>query len=288
MSEPFTFDWQAGGSKDESWRGKSRQWIDDKPGTARALVKNKVLAVYIPGRAECVSDRCSAESADSTTDSTPPDSSTPSCVSGMSGGAEYLPSGSPVSPSTTTYETLLGTVTHSLTNEGHDASEDGTGRGTPLIFSVAVSPAKTSALPDAVPDSKPANDPAFSSSSCGSPMSLFNPEGMSSLRTYPDYFPAKTAEISPSYSRRWPSSGFTTSPGECWTADTSESPNDGDVSSSLADVLQDGVPAKYFLSPKAAAGILRRAEKRGRELPTHLSAALEAVARTTTTDKPAA
>ena len=28
---------------------------------------------------------------------------------------------------------ILGDVTHSLTNEGHDASEDGTGRGTPII-----------------------------------------------------------------------------------------------------------------------------------------------------------
>jgi DNA (cytosine-5)-methyltransferase 1 len=52
-------------------------------------------------------------------------------------------------------------------------------------------------------------------------------------------------------------------------------------------VLQDDVPSKYFLSPRAAAGILRRAEKRGRALPSHLLAALEAVARTTTTDRPA-
>lgn len=44
---PYTFDWQAGGSGDTSWRGKSRQWIDDKPGhPARSLVKNKTLAVH--------------------------------------------------------------------------------------------------------------------------------------------------------------------------------------------------------------------------------------------------
>jgi hypothetical protein len=55
----------------------------------------------------------------------------------------------------------------------------------------------------------------------------------------------------------------------------------------LLDVLEDDVAPRYFLSPKAAAGILRRAEARGRTLPTHLSAALEAVAQTTTTDKPA-
>jgi hypothetical protein len=45
---PYTFDWQAGGSKDTSWRGKSRQWIDDKPGgPTRSLVSNKTLAVHM-------------------------------------------------------------------------------------------------------------------------------------------------------------------------------------------------------------------------------------------------
>jgi hypothetical protein len=243
-----------------------------------------------------MSDRCSPGSADSTTDSPLLGFDIRSCVSGMSGAAESSPSGSPASPSTTTYETLAlnlrgreeGARPELDTLASLRAAEGGSSRSYVLTSSAEASPAKTSASQDDVRDSKPANDPAFSSSSCGSPMSLFNPEGMSSLRTYPDYFPAKADEISLSYSRRWPSSGFTTSPGECWTADTSESPNDGAESSSLADVLQADVPAKYFLSPKAAAGILRRAEKRGRELPTHLSAALEAVARTTTTDKPAA
>lgn len=43
--EPFTFDWQAGGTADKTWRGKSRQWIDDPPGRTRAIVANKTLAV---------------------------------------------------------------------------------------------------------------------------------------------------------------------------------------------------------------------------------------------------
>lgn len=47
-TEPFTFDWQAGGHGDETWRGKSRQWIADKPGTARPLSNTKVPAVYDP------------------------------------------------------------------------------------------------------------------------------------------------------------------------------------------------------------------------------------------------
>ncbi len=46
----------------------------------------------------------------------------------------------------------------------------------------------------------------------------------------------------------------------------------------LATVLQADVHPRYSLSPKACAGILRRAAKRGRELPPTLKAALEATA----------
>lgn len=72
-------------------------------------------------------------------------------------------------------------------------------------------------------------------------------------------------------------SGFTTSRGECWTAVTSECPSDAAASSSLADVLEADVPPRFYLSPKAAAGILRRARKRGRELPPALAEALRAL-----------
>lgn len=48
----------------------------------------------------------------------------------------------------------------------------------------------------------------------------------------------------------------------------------------LSSILETGpVPARYSLSPKARAGILRRAEARGRELPAMLKAALMSVAR---------
>lgn len=47
--------------------------------------------------------------------------------------------------------------------------------------------------------------------------------------------------------------------------------------STLSQILQANVPEKYFLSAKACAGILRRAEKRGKELPTMLREALEEV-----------
>ena len=50
---------------------------------------------------------------------------------------------------------------------------------------------------------------------------------------------------------------------------------------SLSDILETGaVPQRYFLSAKACAGILRRAEKRGKELPIALRSALIAVAGT--------
>jgi len=44
---------------------------------------------------------------------------------------------------------------------------------------------------------------------------------------------------------------------------------------SLSDILETGdVPRKYYLSQKACLGILRRAEKRGKELPAVLKEAL--------------
>ena len=66
--------------------------------------------------------------------------------------------------------------------------------------------------------------------------------------------------------------------GDFSTPNISAWPNDASVCS-LSDVLVTGkIPQKYFLSPKACAGILRRAEKRGKQLPEALSSALRAVA----------
>jgi len=47
---------------------------------------------------------------------------------------------------------------------------------------------------------------------------------------------------------------------------------------SLSDILEASPDPKYSLSPKACAGILRRAAKRGRELPHSLKSALERMA----------
>ena len=81
-------------------------------------------------------------------------------------------------------------------------------------------------------------------------------------------------------------------PTECWTLSLPEytatlvpSHSDGTVCS-LSDILETGdVPRRYFLSAKACAGILRRAESQGRALPPHLLAALKAVAAAGTPDE---
>ena len=75
-------------------------------------------------------------------------------------------------------------------------------------------------------------------------------------------------------SQRWQNSGIA-SPGECWTLKTSESPKDAEECL-LSDVLQEigAIHPRFFLSSRAATGILRRAEKRGKKLPDHLYQAL--------------
>lgn len=78
-------------------------------------------------------------------------------------------------------------------------------------------------------------------------------------------------------SGRWGTAGFGT-PSGFSTAVISECPN-GAAASSLSHILEHGEHLqRYSLSPRACAGILRRAEKRGRILPAPLAAALEAVA----------
>lgn len=85
-------------------------------------------------------------------------------------------------------------------------------------------------------------------------------------------------------SEGWKNSGIMR-PGECLTLNLSEWTGMGGLSlkdegvCSLSDILETGdVPQRYFLSPKACKGILRRAEKRGKELPSQLRHALEQVA----------
>ena len=62
-------------------------------------------------------------------------------------------------------------------------------------------------------------------------------------------------------------------PGECWTPNTGASPSVV-RESTLSQILEDNAPEKYFLSARACAGILRRAEKRGKKIPAMLWEAL--------------
>lgn len=61
--------------------------------------------------------------------------------------------------------------------------------------------------------------------------------------------------------------------GECMTRNTGESPNVA-VASRLSQILEETPQPKYSLSAKACQGILRRAERRGKDLPETLKAVL--------------
>lgn len=89
----IAFDWQAGGTADESWGGKARSWIVKRGDYAGALSTTKVQAVL--------------------------------------DGRDLPSSADPLDPPPVT--SVTGEQTHALTAEGHDASEDGTGRGTPIV-----------------------------------------------------------------------------------------------------------------------------------------------------------
>ncbi len=153
------------------------------------------------------------------------------------------------------------------------------GTAGPLIFSAAASPAKTSQSPETGQGSQ-ATDPASSSSSPAS-STLFDPDGYS-WKTFPDCSPRTLVGTSESLLERWPTSGIAWATGFS-TAATSECHSDEDGCSSsqpsLTEILEEpqNVPARYSLSARAATGILRRAHKRGRELPPHLMASLQEV-----------
>lgn len=106
-------------------------------------------------------------------------------------------------------------------------------------------------------------------------LQTLNRDGLLS-RTSLAFYPATREEILPSSFAGWSNSGMA-SRGGCLTLNTSEFPNAAAVCS-LSEVLETDAPRKYYLSPKACRGILRRAEKRGKELPPLLSDALKQVA----------
>lgn len=74
----------------------------------------------------------------------------------------------------------------------------------------------------------------------------------------------------------WPDGGH----GECWTLSSSVWPSGASVCSLSSTLETGGVPRRYFLSARACAGIIRRAERRGKALPRELREALETQIRT--------
>lgn len=75
----------------------------------------------------------------------------------------------------------------------------------------------------------------------------------------------------------WPDGGVH---GECWTLSSSVWPSGASVCSLSSTLETGGVPRRYFLSARACAGIIRRAERRGKALPRELREALETQIRT--------
>ncbi len=71
----------------------------------------------------------------------------------------------------------------------------------------------------------------------------------------------------------WCEAEALTSLGACTTPNISERHSDAGESF-LSWILEGDAPAKYSLSPTACAGILRRAERRGKALPPMLREAL--------------
>ena len=87
---------------------------------------------------------------------------------------------------------------------------------------------------------------------------------------------AKGGILEPS-SGRWQNLGMG-SPTAFLTLNGLESPSAVAVCSLSATLETGDVPQRYYLSAKACSGILRRAERRGKELPAQLRQALQAAA----------
>ncbi len=142
----------------------------------------------------------------------------------------------------------------------------------PTLF-VEGSPARTYPSQESELD-LPGNVPA--SSGMHSLSRRMSKQDGSSWRMSPDCLRQIRDAISGQSSLHWTTQGFLTSNGKCWIRSSSECPNVA-VESSLSQVLLTQVDDRYLLSGKAAAGILRRTEKRGKPLPERLRLALEQV-----------
>ena len=81
----------------------------------------------------------------------------------------------------------------------------------------------------------------------------------------------KAGQLGGATTMRWEDDGAWL--GECMTRNTGECPNAA-VVSRLSQILEETPQEKYFLSAKACQGILRRAARRGKDLPEMLKTVL--------------
>jgi len=216
---------------------------------------------------------CSQELAALTSDSNAPDGPAPSSARSIPSASESSPVTGPVLSDGMTCEAFqwhlqTGTVKPHPISPALDAMPMAV-----LISSAEASPARISPSPGSGPASLE-SAAGSSGSSCGWPTSC-NPDGCC-LRMFQGFLALAVGATSGRCSKDWNTAG-TGGPTGYWTASISESPSDG-AACSLSAIVEGRVPPRFFLSPKAARGILRRAEKRGRELPPALRAALTALA----------
>jgi hypothetical protein len=157
-------------------------------------------------------------------------------------------------------------------------------RTCPLPESDAASASTTASIPATTPttdptspgNSEPGQDSRWPSSTLWSATDL----PPSSSRTYRASSPVMEARILGRSSVAWANSGMGGPTGFSTLATSECRSADGECSSSpsvLAQVLEPTAPPRFFLSARAAAGILRRASKRGRTLPTELESALRSL-----------
>jgi len=142
-----------------------------------------------------------------------------------------------------------------------------------LTFSLEVSRAKTLAWLDNARGWMESG--ADSGSSLHELLRNFARDGLLS-RTSPAYCPLETDGIWAYSSDNWQNAGIWGATG-CLTLSMPEY-HSAAVVCSLSDILETDVPRKFYLSARAARGILRRAEKRGKALPPMLHRALRQVA----------
>lgn len=114
--------------------------------------------------------------------------------------------------------------------------------------------------------------------SCSSTSELFEKfvRAGCSGRTSPEFFRSRAEMLSLRSTGSWQNAGIL-SRGEYLTLNSPEWPRDA-AACSLSGILTRDAPQRYSLSARACAGILRRAEIRGKSLPPQLDAVLRAAA----------